>query len=151
MSKKSDARNLADQIRAKALVAAIESSIKAEGRTFGQDQIDDEIALVWPDQEATSWVRVAVEDDDGLEGWTRLSKPVVVAAIIEVPAETSDQLILPTSAPANPILRTLNGRVSCGCGCGRFPSGKRSRFVPGHDARVPHTKFGSRDPIVRVS
>lgn len=27
-------------------------------------------------------------------------------------------------------------RLPCLCGCGLFPSGKKSRFVPGHDGRI---------------
>ncbi len=26
-------------------------------------------------------------------------------------------------------------RPPCLCGCGGFPAGKKSRFIPGHDAR----------------
>ena len=32
--------------------------------------------------------------------------------------------------------KTANGKTLCGCGCGDSPKGKRSRFIPGHDARL---------------
>jgi hypothetical protein len=28
------------------------------------------------------------------------------------------------------------GRPPCECGCGGFPKGKSSRFIPGHDAKL---------------
>lgn len=31
---------------------------------------------------------------------------------------------------------TNTERPACECGCGGFPKGKRSRFVPGHDAKL---------------
>jgi hypothetical protein len=33
------------------------------------------------------------------------------------------------------LVEATAGRAGCLCGCGGFPKGKRSRYVPGHDAR----------------
>ena len=40
----------------------------------------------------------------------------------------------PARAPLSP--GPLIGRASCLCGCGEYPRGKRSRFMPGHDQRI---------------
>jgi hypothetical protein len=38
-------------------------------------------------------------------------------------------------APAG-RLSSLVGRLPCLCGCGNYPRGSRSRFMPGHDQRI---------------
>lgn len=122
--------------------------------TMAIEVIDADIDEANPDLLATSWT-VEEDDDDGLAGWTRLSQP----QHIEEPQHKGtmerftgqDRLILPTTAPENPVIHTDGKRASCGCGCGRFPAGRRSRFVPGHDARVPHMKYSRREAIVHVA
>lgn len=43
----------------------------------------------------------------------------------------------------------MSGRIPCECGCGRFPRGLRSRFLPGHDARRPAQKAGPARDLPR--
>ena len=40
----------------------------------------------------------------------------------------------PTPAPTTPAMAV--SRPACVCGCGQYPRGKRSRFMPGHDQRI---------------
>jgi hypothetical protein len=34
-----------------------------------------------------------------------------------------------------PVTEPIEQREACLCGCGGFPKGPKSRFIPGHDAR----------------
>lgn len=34
------------------------------------------------------------------------------------------------------------GGKPCECGCGKFPKGKKSRFLPGHDLRKAYSDRG---------
>jgi hypothetical protein len=41
-----------------------------------------------------------------------------------------------TQQDASPGPSSQAQRPPCQCGCGDFPAGKRSRFLPGHDAKL---------------
>jgi hypothetical protein len=51
------------------------------------------------------------------------ARPTPSALEAKQPNATSDPRVRPEPAP-------------CLCGCGNFPRGKRSRFMPGHDERL---------------
>lgn len=42
-------------------------------------------------------------------------------------------------------------KVKCGCGCGKSPLGKHSRFIQGHDAKLHSVVLRIRRGEVKVS
>ena len=46
--------------------------------------------------------------------------------------------------PAPPTNRPSAGRPPCACGCGGYPKGRHSRFLPGHDAKLLSQKLHRR-------
>lgn len=62
---------------------------------------------------------------------TRTRKPKHVASVVE-PAPKGAK---PKVAKKPAAVKAAGPRAACLCGCGGFPKGRRSRFVPGHDAR----------------
>jgi CO dehydrogenase/acetyl-CoA synthase alpha subunit len=43
-----------------------------------------------------------------------------------------------TSAETGENMTTPANRPPCICGCGEVPTSKKSRYVPGHDAKLAH-------------
>jgi len=87
------------------------------------------------------WFAAAPDDDRvrGEEGWV-LGVPS--SRTIDAPDLPEVRAGPPTRAPVRPrpapvtTVAASGDRPPCLCGCGKYPVGKRSRFMPRHDQRI---------------
>lgn len=81
---------------------------------------------------------------DGMTHWTLATSAIkpCLNAVLKGLVQTGDRgqwsvamAPIPGEKGYNPQSVTINAAHTCRCGCGGSPKGKRSRFLPGHDAK----------------